>query len=170
MQTFLKLLPLPLVAAGVAAFSLPDSILPLATPAFAAHSLGQQQHPGRAVLKALFEKRLALLGVSDTQKRQLHNLLRDARPRVQPLVNRFVAEKRALRGLMQSGTVDEAAIRAQAARVAAVGADLAVERARITQNARAVLTPEQIDKITWFQTRADAHIDAFIERLFQQLD
>ena len=167
MKTLVKLLPIPLLATGAAAALIYNPLL--SAPAALAANAATGSHHG-ALLHAFLEKRLAALGVTETQKRQLHNNLRDARPRVQPLAGRFVAEKRTLRGLMQSGTVDEAAIRAQVARVSAVGADLAVERARIAQNARAVLTPEQLDKIVQFQTHLDARIDTFIDHLFQQLD
>jgi protein CpxP len=65
---------------------------------------------------------------------------------------------------VQAETVDEAAIRAQATKVAAVEADLAVQRAHGAQEIRKVLTPEQIQKFKAIQEKRDSKLDSFRSR------
>ncbi|MGA2605073.1 MAG: periplasmic heavy metal sensor, partial [Verrucomicrobiia bacterium] len=78
-----------------------------------------------------FAQRLAKLGVTDAQKAQLKTILRSYQPTVGPLVKEVVTERRALRDTIRAQTVDETAIRAQAAKVASLEADLAVQRAHV---------------------------------------
>lgn len=109
-------------------------------------------------------RQLKQLGISDTQKDQIRGIVRDPRPAVRPLVKQLVQERRTLRDTVQTSPVNEAAIRAQAARVAQVQADLAVQRAHLAERVRSVLTPEQQQK--WQQLRAqrDAKINAWLNR------
>ena len=82
----------------------------------------------------------------------------------------MVAERRSLRTLIQAETVDEAAIRAQSAKVAAVAADLAVQRAHGAQEIRKVLTPEQIQKFKSLQEKRDSKFDRFISRSDREIE
>jgi periplasmic protein CpxP/Spy len=75
-----------------------------------------------------------------------------------------VIERRALRTLIQADTIDEAAIRAQSAKVAAIEADLAVQRAHSAQDFRKVLTPEQLQKFKAMQDQRDSKRDKFLSR------
>lgn len=109
--------------------------------------------------------RIAGLHVTDQQKAELKGIFKTNGPTLQPLVAQYVSERRALRGLMNADQPDEAAIRAQVAKVAAVGADLAVERARITQQCRGILTPEQVSAIKKMQEKRDARVDRMLARL-----
>jgi Spy/CpxP family protein refolding chaperone len=65
----------------------------------------------------------------------------------------------------QTGKVDEKAVRAAHAKVAAVEADLAVERAKIYAKISPILTPEQRDKVTEFQKRKDENVDWFLKNI-----
>lgn len=56
--------------------------------------------------------------------------------------------RRSLGAAMESDTFDEGAIRAASAAVAAIEADLAVERARLRGELRTILTAEQFDRWT----------------------
>ncbi len=104
-------------------------------------------------------EKLTALGVTDQQREQIKGILQQHRDEVKPMVNSFVSERRALRDLIRADTVDETAIRAQVAKVAKVGADLAVERAKIGHEIRGVLTPEQIQKLKDQQVDLDRRID-----------
>jgi Spy/CpxP family protein refolding chaperone len=86
--------------------------------------------------------KIAELGVNDSQKQQIHAILREARPALQPLVAQYVQERRTLRKTIHTAPVNEQAIRAQAARVAQTEADLDVKRAHVSARIRAILTPE----------------------------
>jgi Spy/CpxP family protein refolding chaperone len=105
---------------------------------------------------------IASLHLTDQQKVELKRVLKAHRPTLQPLVTQYVSERRALRGLMGSKQIDEAAIRAQVAKVAAIGADLAVERAHLKQEFRGILTPEQISKIGKMRAKRDAGVDRLL--------
>lgn len=72
-----------------------------------------------------------------------------------------------MRGVIQqsNGKVDEKAVRAASAKVAAVEADLAVERAKIYAKISPILTPEQHGKVMDFQKRADENIDWFLKNV-----
>ena len=95
-----------------------------------------------------FLKRLAKqLGLSGQQKSQAGAILKSSRAENKPLMLALMNEKHQMRELMLSGSADEAAIRAQSAKVAAVQSDLAVKRAQEAKQLLALLTPEQVRKL-----------------------
>jgi protein CpxP len=104
-----------------------------------------------------FARMATELGLSAQQKTDIKAIFQKNRAQFQPLLKQMVAERHALRTLIQADVIDEAAIRAQSARVAAIQADLAVQRAHMGQEVRKLLTPEQIQKLKEFQTRMDEH-------------
>lgn len=116
-----------------------------------------------------FMEKLSQLGVTDAQKEQIHAILHKYQPATEPLIKQFVAERRALRDLVHAETIDEKAIRDQVAKVAGVGADLAVQRAHVAHEIRSVLTPEQIKKLGEMREDIDAHIDHFIDRVAKRV-
>ena len=109
------------------------------------------------------------LGLSDDQKAQVKLVVQKYKPTVQPLVQQMITERRALRDTIHAQTFDESAIRAQAAKVASLQADLAVQRAHMSQDIRAVLTPEQIQKLNDMKTKADARFDGFRHHVAKSL-
>jgi protein CpxP len=116
-----------------------------------------------------FGRRLAQPGATDAQKAQVKAILRSYQPTVGPLVKEVVTERRALRDAIRAQTVDEAAIRAQAAKVASLEADLAVQRAHIAHDIRAVLTPEQLQELKQMQIDADTRFDGLLQRIANRL-
>jgi Spy/CpxP family protein refolding chaperone len=130
-----------------------------------AWAAGVNDHaPPYAFRHALLGK-LTELGVSQAQKEQIHTVLRESRGTIKPLVTQYVQERRALRKTIQTAPVNEAAILAQAARVAQIEADLDVRRAHISERIRGVLTPEQVEKLKLIAGIVDAHVDAMLERI-----
>ncbi|HVM60588.1 MAG TPA: Spy/CpxP family protein refolding chaperone [Verrucomicrobiae bacterium] len=119
--------------------------------------------------KGRFAHRLAQLGVTDQQKAQVKTILRGYQPTLGPLITEVVTERRALRDTIRAQTVDETAIRAEAAKVASLEADLAVERAHVVHDIRAVLTPEQIQKLKDMQIDADARFDTLLQRIANRI-
>jgi Spy/CpxP family protein refolding chaperone len=116
-----------------------------------------------------FGRRLAELGVTDAQKAQVKSILRSYQPTVGPLVKEVVTERRALRDTIRAHTIDENANRAEAAKVASLEADLAVQRAHVAHDIRAVLTPEQIQKLKDMQIDADARFDAVLQHIANRI-
>jgi periplasmic protein CpxP/Spy len=86
------------------------------------------------------------LGLSAEQKVKVKEIFEKNRQEAQPLRKELMAAKRDLRGLSLAEKTDEAAIRAQAAKLAGIEADMAIHRARVSSQIRAILTPEQQDK------------------------
>jgi len=116
-----------------------------------------------------FGRRLAQLGLTDQQRVQVKAIWRSYQPTLGPLVKEVVTERRALRDAIRAQTIDETAIRAEAAKVASLEADLAVQRAHVAHDIRAVLTPEQIQKLKDMQMDADARFDGFLQHVANRI-
>jgi periplasmic protein CpxP/Spy len=115
--------------------------------------------------KGKLAEKLAQLGVTDEQKTEVKTILRKYQPTIGPMVRQFVDARRALRDTIRAETIDESAIRAQSAKVASLEADLAVQRAYVSHDIRAVLTPDQIEKLKEMRVDVDARIDGFLDRV-----
>lgn len=108
--------------------------------------------------------KIASLGITDEQREKIHAILLEAKPKAEPLIKQLVAERRALRDLVLNNG-SEAEIRAQAQKIAAVGADLAVLKASVAPQVRAVLTPNQQEKIKEMIAEFDDRIDTWLDHL-----
>jgi periplasmic protein CpxP/Spy len=105
----------------------------------------QYRHQGH---RHNFLKKLAKeLGMSDQQKSAAWALLKKDRGENKPLFTAMMTERRQLRKLVMSGSAEEAAIRAQSAKIASIQSDLAVRRAQQTKQLLALLTPDQVGKL-----------------------
>jgi protein CpxP len=113
-------------------------------------------HRGHRLAKAL--------GLSKEQTEQVKAIFLKHRDGIAPLHKEMVSERRELRNLIQADKPDEAAIREQVKKIAATGGDLAVRRAKMAQEVRAVLTPEQIEKFRALQEKRDRRIDRMMSR------
>jgi protein CpxP len=147
-----KLLSSLLVVAAMAGAVTLNGNLALAdeNPAAAAQVSGRQGHQGPKEQQRghhLLARLAKKLGLSEQQKGQVEALFKANRAQAQPLYASLKSERGALRTLVHSGQADEAAIRAQSAKVAAIQADLAVQRAKGAQQLQALLTPEQRTKM-----------------------
>ena len=95
----------------------------------------------------MFGQRMAQqLGLSDAQQQQIKGILETEQPKMQPLMQQLKQERQEMNALTESGTFDEAAVRAAAGKQAQTETDLAVERARVKSQIFAVLTPDQRTK------------------------
>ncbi|GFO67177.1 periplasmic protein CpxP [Geomonas limicola] len=104
---------------------------------------GKEARHGKHFLKRLADK----LGMSPAQRTQAKEVLDASRSQAKPLMASLKQERHQLRDLIHSGTADEAAVRAQSAKVAALQSDLAVQRAQTVRKLMALLTPEQQVKL-----------------------
>ena len=111
-----------------------------------------------------FKKMATELGLSSQQKQEVKDIFAKSRSQAEPLMKQIKTERHALRELVQADVIDEAAIRAQSAKVAAVEADLAVQRAHVAQQIRAILTPEQVQKFKAIQAKRDSRMDEMPNR------
>ena len=104
------------------------------------------------------------LDLSKEQTEQVKAIFRKHRDEDAPLRKEMVSGRRELRKLIQSDKPDEEAIRAQVKKIAATGGDLAVRWAKVSQEVRTVLTPEQIQKFRALQEKRDRRIDGMMNR------
>lgn len=104
------------------------------------------------------------LDLSKEQSEQVKTIFLKHRDEVAPLRKEMMSERRELSKLTQSDKPDEAAIREQAKKIAATSGDLAVRRAKVFQEVRTVLTPEQIQKFRALQEKRDRRIDGMMNR------
>lgn len=118
---------------------------------------GHRGHRGHHFARKMAKE----LGLTDRQKSQAKALFQGSRAQNKPLFSAMIAAKQQLRGLVQSGSADETAIRAQAAKVAAAEADLAVKRAQIAKQFLALLTPEQVTKLRAIQAKRELKFKEF---------
>lgn len=104
------------------------------------HCMGQEQNHHFGMMETK-------LGLSTQQKQDIKNVFAKSRTQREPLMQQMEKEKKALRALMCGDAVNDAAIRAQSSKIAAVEADLAILHAHTMQQVRALLTPEQTQKL-----------------------
>ena len=83
------------------------------------------------------------LGLTDAQKAQAKAIFQGNKDVVKPIISNLRTERKNLQGLMHADTIDEAAIRAETAKIALMQADLNVNRAKVGAQFRAILTPAQ---------------------------
>lgn len=95
----------------------------------------------------VFKRMARKLGLTDAQKAQAKAIFQANRETTKPMRASLRAERKNLRALIQADTIDEAAIRAETTRIAAIQADLNVNRAKVAAQFRAILTPDQLAKL-----------------------
>jgi len=108
------------------------------------------------------------LGLSDTQKSQIKGILQSHGDELRGLGDKAMAARVALEDAINGGTVDEAAIRARSAEVAAVEADMAVTRAQIEAQVFQVLTPDQQAQAKTLQAEMKQRMERMRQRMEQR--
>lgn len=99
---------------------------------------GHYKHFGRFIARKL--------GLTDAQKTQAKAIFQNNTTGKSIRTN-LHAERKNLAALMHADTVDEAAIRAESAKIGSIEADLNVNRAKLGAQFRAILTPGQLAKL-----------------------
>lgn len=90
-----------------------------------------------------FKKFAKKLGMTDAQKAQAKAIFQGNKDAVKPIFTSLRAERENLQILVHADKIDEAAIRAELAKIAGIKADLIVNRTKAKAKFRAILTPEQ---------------------------
>lgn len=98
------------------------------------------------------------LHVTSDQKLAALGVLRTHQPALKPLVDQLIRERFALRKTLEAATVDETAVRAGSTRVAAIEADLAVRKAYLFHDLRAVATLEQLKTLDEMETNSETRL------------
>jgi Spy/CpxP family protein refolding chaperone len=102
------------------------------------------------------------LNLTADQKAQIKTILRAEKGTRTTLLGQLHAARANLRAAIQAGDANETSVRAASAQVAAMEADLAVERMKIYGKIAPVLTNEQRQQISEFRQRADNFTDRAI--------
>jgi protein CpxP len=97
------------------------------------------------------------LGLTDAQKAQAKAIFQANREVVKPLIAQIREERKNLHALITADKIDEDAIRAETAKVAAIQAELNVNKAKVGAEFRAILTPEQLTKMKEFKGKGKHH-------------
>ena len=145
----------------------------IATAALGTSLVTAADHAGGATVTSIRQRihaKLVALGITGEQREKIRAVLREFEPTVAPLVKTCIQERRALRETIRATPVNEAAIRAQSAKVAAAEADLAVARARIVEKVRPILTAEQVQALRSLEEDAHARIDEGLARLARWIE
>ncbi|MBI5393729.1 MAG: Spy/CpxP family protein refolding chaperone [Verrucomicrobia bacterium] len=126
-------------------------------------------------LRAIFEEGAAFraemlasvtsLNVTQDQIADIRELVKSHHSEMGPLVRQMADARKALREAIRSNPDDEAAIRAAAAKVATVEADLAVARAHVVKDVKVVLTDEQREKIKGISEKVHARVKTVLDRV-----
>jgi periplasmic protein CpxP/Spy len=130
-------------------------------PAFDQPEVNCGQHQKGHHGPRYFKKLAKALGLTSQQKVQAKAIFENQQAQNKPLFSALMTEKHQLRTLIQSGTTDEAAIRAQAAKLSSAQADLAVQKAQAAKQFLALLTPDQVTKLRAFQAKQDLKFQKF---------
>jgi len=106
-----------------------------------------------------FKKMAAELCLNAQQQEGVKGIFAKNRPATEPLMKQLKSERHVLRNLVQADTIDEAAIRAQVAKMGTLQADMAVQHAKLAQEIRTILSPEQIQKFKEIQAARESRKD-----------
>jgi Spy/CpxP family protein refolding chaperone len=109
--------------------------------------------PGRMLGGLMLDR----LNLTEAQKGQVKAILDAHQSDARAVGQRLGTARRAMETAIAADTVDENSIRARAADVAAVEADMAVMQARIRSEVVRILTPEQQNALKDLQSRAREH-------------
>lgn len=103
---------------------------------------GPMRGPGAA-----FGPEFRYLGLSEDQQAQLRKIREARQAEFRQAGEKVRTAREGLRALVQADTIDESAVRAKSAEVAAAEADLAILNAKVRQESLQILTAEQQAKL-----------------------
>jgi Spy/CpxP family protein refolding chaperone len=117
----------------------------------------------------LAERAKEKLGLTDEQLGQIKDVLKSERTGIVSLLTQLRDARAGLRTAIRSTDANETSVRAASARVAAVEADVAVERMKLFHQISPILTDEQRTKLAALQSKLDGFVDQAINRLDARL-
>jgi Spy/CpxP family protein refolding chaperone len=126
--------------------------------------------PTAIPLRGQIRQRIAeKLNLTDDQKAQIKTVLRGEKDTLKNLVGQLLDARKNLRAAIRAGDANETAVRAAAAKAAAVEGELAVERMKIYGKIAPILTDAQRQQISELEQRADEFADNAIARISEPL-
>lgn len=117
----------------------------------------------------LLERAKEKLGLSDGQVGQIKAAVQGERENIVGLISRLRDARVELRDAIQAKDATEDSVRAVAAKVAVVEADMAVQRLKLSREINPILTDEQRVKFAELQSHLDGLIESGIGRMREKL-
>jgi len=117
----------------------------------------------------LLERAKAKLGVTDEQAAQIKAQFKSEKENITSILTRMHDSRIDLRHAIQTADANESTVRAASAKVAAVEADMAVERLKLHNKIAPLLTNDQQKKLQDMEANADQFVDAVINRIGNRL-
>lgn len=142
MRCIFRTLVISAVMLGIGAL-MPFAGMALANEGGRGGECGYKHEWGAEHFEKHFNKLVEKLGLTDAQQVKAKAIFEANKPLVKELKEKLYAEKKTLHEVMHADKFDEAAIRAESAKVAAIYADLNVNKAKVCADFRAILTPDQ---------------------------
>jgi Spy/CpxP family protein refolding chaperone len=109
------------------------------------------------------------LALTDEQISQIKGVLKADKENLTTLFSRLREARSGVRDAIRAADANESSVRAASAKVAAVEADLAVERLKLFGKISPILTPEQREQLQELQTRLDDFVEGLIQRRGKKL-
>jgi Spy/CpxP family protein refolding chaperone len=98
------------------------------------------------------------LDLTDDQKAQLKTIADSHRAEFEAVGKKIGAVREGMRALAEGDSINEGAIRAKSAEIAAAEADLIILNAKVRQESMQVLTSEQLQKMTELRTAREGQM------------
>jgi periplasmic protein CpxP/Spy len=105
------------------------------------------------------------LDLSSAQQDQIKAIMQKEKPALAPLMQQMKQFHSQMNQLGQSGTFDEAKVRALATQQSQTMIELAVQHARIQSEMLQVLTPDQKTKFTQLQAKHEQHMQQHMQHM-----
>ena len=117
----------------------------------------------------LLQRAKERLGLTDDQAVQIRGVLKDESATLTKLARAVNDGRTKLRGVIQKADATESEIRAAAAELGKVQADMAVERHKLFGKLKPILTADQLATLAEMQERLDSFIDGAISTFEERL-
>ena len=109
------------------------------------------------------------IGLTGEQLGQIRDVLKSEKSSIVSLLSQMRDARAGLRTAIRSTDANETSVRAASAKVAAVEADVAVERMKLFHQISPILTDDQRTKLAALQSNLDGFVDQAINRLDTRL-
>jgi len=131
-----------------------------------AANAGGSQLPLRA---KLLQRAKNKLGITDEQARQIKAVIKADKDNIKSLVTKLHDARNAMREAIRASDSNETSVRAASAKVAAVEADVAVERMKLFAKISPILTDAQRKQLAEIQSRVDEFVENAINNMGENL-
>jgi len=131
-----------------------------------AANAGGAERPMRA---KLLQRGKEKLGITDEQARQIKAVVKADKENIKGLVATLHDARSTMREAIRASDANETSVRAASAKVAAIEADVAVERMKLFAKISPILTEEQRKQLAGIQARVDEFVDNAINNMGETL-